>query len=127
MTGNLGLTSVGATSRRRNGWWRRRLPRGGSRPLAGEMERGRGMAAKTATNTMPDTYFELVKQFPLARIRDEGHLDEAHEVIDRLLRKNLDDGEQVYLDALPDLVEPYEDKHEPMPDASEADVLRLLM
>jgi HTH-type transcriptional regulator / antitoxin HigA len=85
------------------------------------------MAVKTTTRKLPDTYFELVKQFPLTRIRDEDHLDAAQEMIDRLLEKNLDTGEQDYLDVLTDLVETYEDEHHPIPDASEADVLRELM
>jgi HTH-type transcriptional regulator / antitoxin HigA len=43
------------------------------------------------------------------------------------LEKELDEGEQEYLDVLTDLIEKYETDHEPIPDASEADVLRLLM
>jgi HTH-type transcriptional regulator/antitoxin HigA len=85
------------------------------------------MAVKTTSRTLPDTYFGLVKQFPLTRIRDDDHLNAAQEMIDRLLEKNLDTGEQDYLDVLTDLVESYEDEHYPIPDASEADVLRELM
>jgi HTH-type transcriptional regulator/antitoxin HigA len=84
------------------------------------------MAVKTGKR-MTDTYFELVQQFPLTRIRDDAHLAEAQEVIDCLLGRNLDDGEQQYLDVLTDLVEAYEDEHHTIPDAPEADVLRLLM
>lgn len=85
------------------------------------------MAARAAARTMPDTYFELIRRFPLAPIRDEGHLNEAQEVIDRLLEQELDEGSQAYLDVLTGLVERYEDKHVPIPNASEADVLRELM
>jgi|SRR6266545_2511095 len=85
------------------------------------------MAVQTPTQTMPDTYFELVKQFPLARIRDDAHLGLAHEVIDHLLQQDLDDGSQQYLDVLADLVESYEHEQVTIPDASEADVLRELM
>ncbi len=85
------------------------------------------MAGKTAARTLPDTYFELVKQFPLTHVRDGDHLDAAQEVIDRLLQEDLDRGAQEYLDALTDLVETYEEEHVPIPDASEADVLRELM
>ena len=85
------------------------------------------MAGKTAARTLPDTYFELVKQFPLTHIRGDGHLEEAQEVIDRLLQEDLDRGAQEYLGALTDLVEAYEEKHVPIPGASEADVLRELM
>jgi HTH-type transcriptional regulator/antitoxin HigA len=76
---------------------------------------------------LPDSYYELVQRFPLTHIRDEAHLDAAQEVIDRLLEKELDRGGREYLDALTDLVETYEDEHHPIPDASEADVLRFLM
>src|SRR5262249_30955884 len=85
------------------------------------------MAVKTSKPTLPDTYFELVKQFPLTHLRDDAHLDAAQEMIDRLLERNLDQGEQDYLDVLTDLVEAYENEHHPIPDASEADVLRELM
>ncbi len=85
------------------------------------------MAVKTARRAMPDTYFDRVKAFPLTHIGDRAHLGEAHRVIDGLLREKLDRGEQEYLDALTDLVEVYEDDHHPIPDASEADVLRELM
>ena len=76
---------------------------------------------------MPDTYFALVKQFPLTHLRDDDHLDAAQEVIDRLLTRDLDEGEQDYLDVLTDLVESYENIHVDIPAASEADVVRALM
>src|SRR5262245_10975075 len=75
----------------------------------------------------PGTYFALVRRFPLIHIRDDDHLSEAQEVIDRLLEGDLDEGSQEYLDVLTGLVESYEDRHVPIPDASEADVLRELM
>jgi HTH-type transcriptional regulator/antitoxin HigA len=79
------------------------------------------------TRTSPDTYFALVKRFRLIHIRDDDHLHEALEMIDRLLEQDLDEGEKDYLAALTDLVEVYEDEHHPIPDASESDVLRELM
>ena len=85
------------------------------------------MPVNTATRKMPDTYFQLVKRFPLTQIRDDLHLTEAQTVIDRMLEKHLDHGEQAYLDVLTDLVEDYEEKHVLIPDASETDVLRELM
>jgi HTH-type transcriptional regulator / antitoxin HigA len=85
------------------------------------------MAVATANRTLPDSYFDLVKRFPLTHIRDDDHLASAHEEIDRLLREDLDEGARAYLDVLTDLVEAYEDKHHPIPDASEADVLCMLM
>lgn len=72
-------------------------------------------------------YFDLIHVFPLESIVDEAHLAEAQQVIDRLLRENLDAGGEVYLDVLSTLVEKYEDEHHPIPDAPPADVLRELM
>ena len=85
------------------------------------------MAVKTSVRTLPDSYFKLVRRFPLTHIRDDAHLAEAQKMIDRLLGEDLDDGGQAYLDVLTDLVEAYEEGHVPIPDASEADVLRELM
>ena len=85
------------------------------------------MAAKAATPRVPDTYWKLVKRFPLIHIRDEAHLDEALAVLNGLLRQDRDEGFQRYLDVLTDLVAAYEDEHVAMADVSEADVLRELM
>lgn len=85
------------------------------------------MAVKTTAKMGLDTYFVLIKQYPLSRIHDNKDLARAHAVIDRLLQEQLDAGAQQYLDALADLVEVYEDKHVEIPDASGADVLRELM
>jgi HTH-type transcriptional regulator/antitoxin HigA len=78
-------------------------------------------------SAMPDSYFELVKQFPLTHVRSRKQLGQAIALVDELLRKRLDRGAQEYLDALSDLIATYEDEHAPMPDASESDVLRELM
>jgi HTH-type transcriptional regulator/antitoxin HigA len=85
------------------------------------------MAPQTDGRSLPDTYFLLVKQFPLTHIRDDDHLAAASAVIDRLLQHEIDEGEQEYLNVLTDRVEAYEDAHLPIRDASEADVLRELM
>jgi HTH-type transcriptional regulator/antitoxin HigA len=75
-----------------------------------------------------DSYLELVLAFPLASIRSERHLDEAQKVMDRLLAQGkLDQGEEMYLDALSDLVSAYEDEHYAIAPASDADMLRHLM
>jgi HTH-type transcriptional regulator/antitoxin HigA len=75
-----------------------------------------------------DTYLELVLAFPLTSIRSEDHLQAAQEVIDRLLaRGKLADGEEMYLDALSDLVAAYEDEHYAIAPASDANMLRHLM
>lgn len=75
-----------------------------------------------------DSYLERVLAFPLASIKSDEHLAEAQRVIDRLLAKGeLDDGEDMYLDALSDLVAAYEDAHYAIEPASDADMLRHLM
>jgi HTH-type transcriptional regulator/antitoxin HigA len=75
-----------------------------------------------------DSYLELVLAFPLASIKSDEHLDEAQKVMDRLLAKGeLDDGKELYLDALSDLVAAYEDAHHAIEPASDADMLRHLM
>jgi HTH-type transcriptional regulator/antitoxin HigA len=85
------------------------------------------MSVKIAAKAAPDDYFKLVTRFPLVHIRDGNHLRAAQEVLDRLLGQNLSPGAQEYLDVLTDLIEAYEEQHVPIPDASEADVLRGLM
>jgi HTH-type transcriptional regulator/antitoxin HigA len=85
------------------------------------------MAVETTKHRLPDTYFKLVKRFPLVHIRDDAHLRHASETINRLLQEDRDEGAEEYLDVLTDLVEAYESQHVLIPDASEADVLRELM
>ena len=75
-----------------------------------------------------DAYLELVQVFPLASIKSDEHLDAAQAVMDQLLAKGeLDGGEEMYLDALSDLVAAYEDEHHAIAPASDADMLRHLM
>jgi len=75
-----------------------------------------------------DSYLELVVAFPLASIKSGEQLKEAQNVIDQLLaRGRLDDGEEMYLDALSDLVAAYEDVHYAIEPASDAEMLRHLM
>lgn len=85
------------------------------------------MTVKAAKRRMPDSYFALIQEFPLAPIRNDAQLTAAQEMIDRLLTRRLDRGARSYLDVLTDLVERYEEEHVPIPDAPEADVLRELM
>jgi HTH-type transcriptional regulator / antitoxin HigA len=85
------------------------------------------MGVKVRGQRVPDTYLRLVKQFPLVHIRDDLHLAEALELLRELLRQERETGAQEYMDVLTDLVAAYEDRHVPMPDVSEADVLRELM
>jgi HTH-type transcriptional regulator / antitoxin HigA len=89
------------------------------------------MATKTRyslKDAARDSYLELILSFPLASIRSEKHLAAAQGVMDRLLVKGrLDVGEEMYLDALSDLVAAYEDEHYPIAPPSDADMLRHLM
>ena len=89
------------------------------------------MATKTSNRfkgKARDAYLELVMGFPLASVRSEDHLEEAQKVIDQLLAKDkLNYGEEMYLDALSDLVASYEDQHHPIAPASDTDMLRHLM
>ena len=85
------------------------------------------MATKIAVSTARDTYPKLVKQFRLVPIKDDNHLKLAHEMMDRLLQEDLDPSGEDYLNVLADLIESYEDRHYPISDASEVDVLRELM
>ena len=86
------------------------------------------MATKTQAKKAPDSYLELVMAFPLASIKSDEHLQEAQMVMDRLLAQGeLDGGQEMYLDALSDLVAAYEDDHHAIEPASDADMLRHLM
>jgi HTH-type transcriptional regulator/antitoxin HigA len=88
------------------------------------------MATKTSsfTGKVRDAYLELVMKFPLASLKSEGQFQDAQAVIDGLLAKGeLSVGEEIYVDALSDLVATYEDAHYPIEPASDADMLRHLM
>lgn len=73
-------------------------------------------------------YLALVAEHPLASIRSESQLNAAQKVMDRLLAKDkLEAGEEMYLDALSDLVSAYEDVHYQIDAPSDADLLQHLM
>ncbi len=75
-----------------------------------------------------ESYLGLVTGFPLASIKSDELLQEALKIMDQLLaRGELDDGEEMYLDALSDLVAVYEDENDPIEPASDAEMLRHLM
>lgn len=75
-----------------------------------------------------DSYLELVLEFPLTSIKSEEHLLAAQDFMDDLLVKGkLSHGEEIYLDALSDLVATYEDEHHKIEPASDADMLRHLI
>ena len=75
-----------------------------------------------------DQYLDLVRQFPLRPIRSEIEVDRAVEVIDSLIdRRSLSADEEDYLDVLGSLVEAYEEETSPMPQVSDARMLRHLI
>ena len=75
-----------------------------------------------------ETYWQLILAFPLSSIHSEEHFQESQKVMDHLLAKEvLDEGEEMYLDALSDLVSVYEDEHHGIEPASDADMLRHLL
>jgi HTH-type transcriptional regulator/antitoxin HigA len=89
------------------------------------------MATKTAIpfkGKVRDDYLDLVMKFPLTSLKSEEQFAAAQAVLDELLAKEkLNVGEEMYLDALSDLVAAYEDTHYPIAPASDADMLRHLM
>ena len=73
-------------------------------------------------------YMTLVAKFPLASIRSERQLNAAQAVLDQLLANGkLDAGEEMYLDALSDLIAAYEDANYAIEPASDADMLQHLL
>lgn len=75
-----------------------------------------------------EAYLALIHAFPLISIRDEAHLAEAISVIDGLLAQpQRFTAEELYLGALTDLVETYENAHVVIPPTSGVDALRYLM
>jgi HTH-type transcriptional regulator/antitoxin HigA len=73
-------------------------------------------------------YLALVRAFPLVSIRDDTHLAEALENIDRLVEQaQRSAAEEAYLGALTDLVETYEGAHVPIPPTSGIEAVRYLM
>lgn len=74
-----------------------------------------------------DHYLELIQKFPLCPLRSDAELREAVAVIDSLIVRGLDSGEQDYLDVLTNIVERYESENVPMPPVSDAEMLRHLI
>jgi HTH-type transcriptional regulator/antitoxin HigA len=75
---------------------------------------------------MPDSYFKLVRRFPLTRIANDDDLAGALAVVDDLLAREPDAGAEAYLGALSALIHVYESEHHPIPDTTPAEVLREL-
>jgi HTH-type transcriptional regulator/antitoxin HigA len=72
-------------------------------------------AARRKSESKLDSYFALVKEFPLASIKNDKQFDAAHKFLGELFKlKKLDSGQQVYFDALCDLIQVYDDEHFPI-------------
>lgn len=97
---------------------RRGAPRGSAR---GQSVNG--------TAPPPAAYLRLVEQFRPRPIRSADELDRAVAVVDDLLgrKEPLLPEEDDYLEVVSDLIERYEEEHEPIPDVSGADMLRFLI
>jgi HTH-type transcriptional regulator/antitoxin HigA len=79
-----------------------------------------------------DDYLELVRRFPLVPIRNDAHLKQAVRMIDELSiidEEKLSMGQSDYLMVLSDLVERFEDAHDPFEAAFDdgIDALRYLL
>jgi HTH-type transcriptional regulator/antitoxin HigA len=88
------------------------------------------MAYRTATADRSGgraKYLALVQHFPLRPLRSEEELDEATEVLNSLLDRDLDPWEDDYLEILGDLIEKYESATLPEGDISDADMLQHLI
>jgi HTH-type transcriptional regulator / antitoxin HigA len=74
-------------------------------------------------------YRQLIREFPLRRIRTKGDAAAATKILDVLFRDDYDDaGEAEYIYVLAGLLEEYEKQHDPVSnEASGVDVLRHLM
>jgi HTH-type transcriptional regulator/antitoxin HigA len=77
--------------------------------------------------SLPDTYFELVKQHPLRSIGSEIELDAAQALLDTLVQQELDEGGLAYLEALSDLVIVYEQEHHAIASLPPHDLLAHLL
>jgi HTH-type transcriptional regulator/antitoxin HigA len=66
------------------------------------------MATKQVNDGKTDTYLALIREMPLRSITTARQLAAAQTMINRLLARKLDAGEEDYLGALTDLVEKYE-------------------
>lgn len=73
-------------------------------------------------------YLALINEWPLRTIRSDRELDTATALARRLdFSADLHDDEREYLDVLLTLIERYEHEHYPIPDASDVDVLKMLI
>jgi HTH-type transcriptional regulator/antitoxin HigA len=74
------------------------------------------------------SYLRLIDRFPLRPLRSDEELDRAVALVDELLdRRDLDPGEQDYLDTLALLVERYENEAHPIEPPSDGEMLGHLL
>lgn len=69
---------------------------------------------RTKVGNTRDSYFDLVRQFPLVSLKSKELYESALEVLKKLAirdESSLDEGEKTYLEALTQFVGDYEDKH----------------
>ena len=94
-----------------------------------KLERGFMKTTKkhARSNELPKTYLELLGLFMLRPIHDDAELDNASEMLDRLVGRDLNKDQEDYLNALSTLVEEYESEHYPMPRVAGVDALRFLL
>ena len=86
------------------------------------------MSLITLYGEMQDTYLALIRLFPLRPIRSEAELDEAMEILDTLVGKEiLTTAEADYLAVLIDLVEQYEEQVHAISSVSDAELLQHLI
>ena len=78
-------------------------------------------------HAVSDSYFELVREFPLVSIHSDEQLREASAFLDNVLCRELDKGVQEYVDALTDLIEHYEHDHVVIEAPSDAEILKHLL
>jgi len=76
---------------------------------------------------VPASYLALIQRCPLRPITSEAELDRATAVMNSLLDRDLNRAEDDYLDVLSDLIERYEDKHHPIDDVAEEEMLGFLI
>src|SRR4051812_43428590 len=77
---------------------------------------------------IPKAYLRLMGRFLLKPIGNEQELAEAMTLADELFdRPDLLPEEEQYLEVLCNLMETYEDEHQPTPDVGAAEVLRFLI
>jgi HTH-type transcriptional regulator / antitoxin HigA len=83
----------------------------------------------TASDILTTKYQQLLREFPLRKLRTKKEAAAATEILDRLFRERYDDaGEEAYVGVLAGLLQDFEEKHDPTPDsASGLDVLKHLM